>query len=186
MGFLSISHTDRVSYKLLIGSRCKALCPSILDKESFFRAAYLLSECHFAGDTDIFASIRDDVSPGGDDGMSVIITDLMTDSNWRGAVDYLLERKRQVVIVQVLSPLELDPTYGGAVNLQDSELVGTRDMRIEIDRTAIEVYQQSVREWLAEIDAFCKARRVACLQVLSNEKMEDIILKRAIAAGIVR
>ena len=186
LGYLSISHMDRLSLKLLRGSSCRDLCPAILDRDAFFQAASLLSMSSFGGDVDLFSAVQSDFAPGGDDGLSVIISDFMTDSDWRGAVDYLLSRRRQVALVQVLSAEELNPLYGGKLNLQDSEVPTGRDMRLEIDRAVLESYQKSTGEWLEEIAAFCKSRRVPYLLARSDERIEDIVLKKAVAAGIVR
>ena len=49
--------------------------------------------------------------------MSVIISDLFTESDWKKAVDFLLHKKREVLVVQVLSPEEADPDMIGKTQL---------------------------------------------------------------------
>ena len=45
--------------------------------------------------------------------MAFILSDLLTDSDWRAAADLLLSRRREVMLIQVLSPAELDPQLSG-------------------------------------------------------------------------
>ncbi len=189
LGFLSISNMDRLSYRLLRGSTCRALCPPLLDKDAFLNAALQLSSLTFCGETDLYASIASDPSAGNGGGLSFILTDLLTDSDWKAAVDLLLCRRREVALIQVLSPREADPFCGGSLHFLDCESpVGdeSKSQRIEVDRSALEAYALAFAAWQADIAAFCKKRGVGYLSILSDESIEDIILKKGMAAGIIR
>ena len=82
-GYLSVRAMDRVSYMLLTGSSCVDLCGEFGGKEAFYNAAGKLSDVDFQGDTEMNTSIKKCMNPGYDDGLSVIISDFFTESDWK-------------------------------------------------------------------------------------------------------
>ena len=93
LGYLSVCNMDSVSFRLLSGTRCTAVPPRISGRESFLRAGGA-RHAAIRGETDLYACIRNDPNPGADDGVTFILSDLLTDSDWRAAVDLLLSRRR--------------------------------------------------------------------------------------------
>lgn len=75
LGYLSVCNMDSVSFRLLSGTRCTELCPRISGRESFLRAGEKLDALQFAGETDLYACIRNDPNPGADDGVTFILSD---------------------------------------------------------------------------------------------------------------
>ena len=67
---------------------------------------------------------------GTKNGLTLIISDFFTDSDWKKAVSYLSYKRRQVMLLQVLAPEEIDPAYTGRVNLIDSEADSVEDRGI--------------------------------------------------------
>lgn len=187
LAYLSVSHADRASFSLLRGERCERMCEPVTGKYGFFRAMPLLDGLEFDGDVDIEKAICADGMPGADCGLSVLISDLLTDSDWKHAVDWLLSHHRQVMIIQVLAPEEDLPAYGGYLTLLDAEKQGeAARLNHHIDRRSLEQYKRTIASWKAEIESFCASRDVAFLSVLSNEKLEEIFLNRGAAAGVIR
>lgn len=76
-------------------------------------------------------------------------------------MDYLCYKKRQVMLVQILTPEEVDPAYDGRVNLIDSESIDTsnpKNMRIRITRSMQAAYAQALADFRAGIAEYCKKR----------------------------
>ncbi len=187
LGYLSVSNMDCVAFKLLSGDKCVPLGGNVIGRESFYAALKSLEQVAFAGATDIGAALRDDPSPGFDDGMTYIISDFLTDSDWKGAVDALLGRGREVALIQVLSPQELDPQFQGTQCFCDAEQTG-RGARVHVDvnRDALRAYRQALDFWMNDIRHFCASRGVAMMTVGSNERMEDVLLKKGCVEELVR
>ena len=142
----------------------------------------------FSGGTDISACIRNDINPGTDDGVSYLISDLLTESDWRGAIDLLLSRGREVALIQVLSPEELNPTLSGRHTLTDAEETGGKAARItlDVDRDALRAYQETVKNFLEEIRSFCASRDVPYLLINSSERVEDALQTRGCMEELIR
>lgn len=188
LGYLSVSNMDSVSFKLLAENRCVDLCGRVSGREAFLRAGDHLQAVRFAGGADLKACIRSDPNPGTDDGVTYIISDLLTDSDWRGAIDMLLSRRREVALIQVLSPAELDPDLSGRYTFCDAEESAARASRItlDVDRDALKAYRETVAAFLAEIRRFCASRAVPYMLVRSDERVQDVLRTRGCMEELIR
>ena len=177
LGYLSVSTMDCVSYRLLRG------------RERFYAAIRKLETIAFAGETDLGAAIRSDTGAGFDDGVSYIISDFLTDSDWKGAVDVLLGHRREVAVIQVLSPEEVAPVFHGSHTFSDVESLRTGDGRrvsVEVNREALAAYQRALDGFLKDIRRFCASRGVPFMTVRSDERIEDVLLARGCVEELIR
>ena len=121
LGFLAVHNMDKVTFNIMKGEKTSNPFGTIIGKNSYFRAVSQLEEVVFDGEADIEKCVASCPDTSANNGLSVIISDFMTDSDWKKAVDYLRYKHRQVLLVQVLTPDELEPAYDGRVTLIDSE-----------------------------------------------------------------
>lgn len=188
LGYISISHMDRVSFRLLRDKECHEFCRPFLDKDLFFRVATELASMTFSGTVDLARAIESDPFPAPDSGLSILISDLLTESDWQQAVRMLLSRGRRVCVLQVLSPEEKEPLYGGHLQLIDRERASAAEDRrliLEVDRSMLEAYRSACESWLKENHRFCQKYGVPYLSISSDERLEDVLLKRCTAAGVL-
>ncbi len=188
LGYLSVHNMDKVSYKLIKGDKCEDPFGTIVGKRSFFDAISQLGELTFDGESDLRSSIINAPNQGNNDGLTVIISDFFTDTDWRAAVDYLCYKKRQVLLIQVLTPDEVDPLYTGRLNLIDSESVSLEDsknMRIKIDRASQVAYQRALDTIRDDLNSFANSRGAAFLSVCTDRPIENVLFKELLKVGII-
>lgn len=188
LGYLSVHNMDKVSYKLIKGNRAEDPFGTIVGKRAFFSAMSGLEELTFEGDCDLASAVIGCENTGNNDGLTLIISDFFTDSDWRRAVDYLAYKKRQILLVQVLTPEEMDPTYSGRVNLIDSEaedLTDARNMKMNIDVSAQLAYEQALSALKAEIYDFCVSRGATFVTLPTDKPIEKVLFKELLKVGIV-
>ena len=127
LGFLAIHNMDKLSLKLI---KDKSIDDSgiIVGKSAFYRNISSLEGLSFDGDSYISEAICRTKSTG-KSGLAVIISDFLTDNDWRKAIDYLSYQGKDVMLVQVLSSDEVRPSYTGRFNLIDSESLDIMDKR---------------------------------------------------------
>lgn len=188
LGFLSVQNMDKLSFNLMRDTRSENPFGTIIGKNAFFRAISSFEELNFTEDVDIEACIKNcpDTSTG--NGLTVIVSDFFTDSNWKKAVDYLCYKKRQVLLVQIMSPEETDPSYDGRVNLIDSESVDVSDsknMRIKITRSLQKAYEEALRDFKLDIKTFCSKRGVDFISVRTDQPIERVLFSELLKAGIM-
>lgn len=188
-GYLSVASMDRVSYKLMKETTLEDIGFKITNKDSFYRAAQVLEDVEFEGDLDLEKAIVGAEAPGHDDGLTIIISDFMTESNWKKAIDFLLYHRREVMLIQVMSPDELYPDFDGRVHMMDSEaldIADGRNMRVVVTKKMVEAYQKALDEYEKEIIDFCAARNVTFFTVLSDDPIEKVIFGKGYEAEVIK
>ncbi len=188
LGYLSVHNMDKVSFKLINGERSEDPFGTIVGKRAFFNAISTLKTLEFDGESDLRESIINAPNPGNNDGLTVIVSDFFTDSDWKSAVDYLCYKKRQVLLVQVLTPEERDPLYMGRMNLIDAESLDVQDeknMKMKIDRASQNAYEKALAEIYENISTFANSRGVAFVSVCTNQPIEKVLFKELLKVGIM-
>ncbi|MBQ9097846.1 MAG: DUF58 domain-containing protein [Clostridia bacterium] len=188
LGYLSVHNMDKVSYKLMKGEASEDPFGTIVGKRAFFKAISELETLTFDGETDLRNAVLNTRNMGNNDGLTVIVSDFFTNTDWKKAVDYLCYKKRQVLLVQVMTPEEADPLYMGRMNLIDSESVDasdTKNMRIKIDRASQEAYEMAMQAHMEELRTFCNSRGAAFVSVRTDQPIEKVLFKELLKVGIM-
>ena len=188
LGYLSVHNMDKVSYKLMMGDKAEDPFGTIVGKRAFFNAISRLDNQVFDGDTDIKKAVINTPNPGNNDGLTVIISDFFTESDWKGAIDYLCYKKRQVLLVQILTPDEVNPYYTGRVNLIDAESLDVSDeknMKLNVDRASLNAYAMAMLEHTNDLKHFCNSRGASFVTVCTDEPIERVLFKELMKVGIM-
>lgn len=188
MAFLAVHNMDKVTINLMKGNRSEDPFGTIIGKNSFFRSVSELENTSFDEETFIDKCILScpDTSVG--NGLSVIVSDFFTDSDWKKAVDYLRYRKRQVLLVQILTPDEDNPTYDGRMNLIDSESVDISDvknMKLRITRSMQRAYQEALKDMKQDIKSFCSKRGADFITVRTDMPIEKVLFGELLRVGVM-
>ena len=187
LGFLSVHNMDKLSFRLLRGNRAEDPYGLIVGKTPFFRTVSMFDKIDFEEDADLEnAIVGSEVSQG--NGLSVIISDFFTESNWKKAVDYLSYKKRQVLLIQVLAPEERDPSYSGRVNLIDSEAADSldeRNMKVRITRGMQQAYEEALNDYIEDMSSFCASRGAGFISVSTDKPIEKAIFGELLKTGIL-
>ncbi|MBQ7322993.1 MAG: hypothetical protein IJW96_00315, partial [Clostridia bacterium] len=147
-----------------------------------------LEQVQFEDEADIEACVKSCPNTSSRNGLTVIISDFMTESNWKKAVDYLCYKKRQVLLVQIMTPEELEPSYDGRVNLIDSEsidLIDPRNMKIKITRSMQKAYEEALNDFKQEIKTYCSKRGVDFISISTEYPIERVLFNELLKAGIM-
>ena len=192
IGFLAVHNMDKVSFQLMRGGAAENPFGTIIGKNGFFRAIGELENLVFEGETDIASAVTGCADAGSNDGLTVIISDFMTELDWKKAVDYLCYKKRQVILIQVLSPEEADPSYNGRVNLIDAESEGLEDgrnMKLRITRSLLSAYEEALRDMIGDIRSFATSRGVDFITVQTDQTdrpIERMLFQELLKTGIIQ
>lgn len=188
MGYLAVHNMDKVSFNIMKGDKAENPFGTIVGKTAFFKAISALEEIKFDGDTDINACVASCTDGGSNNGLAVIVSDFFTDSDWKKAVDYFSYKKKQVLLVQVLAPEEVDPSYNGRINLLDSEsqdISDNKNMRIRISRSMLTAYAQAFNDFKQNIKDFCSKRGVDFISVDASQPIEKVFFGELFKVGIM-
>lgn len=187
LGFLSVHNMDKLTIRLIEGDKAVNPFGTIVGKNSFFRAVGDLDKIEFEGDSNLEKAIIECDDQGRNDGLTVIISDFFTEDDWKKAVDYLLYKKRQVALIQIIAPQEADPSYSGRVTLIDSEADGIEDirnMKMNITRSMLSAYEEALHDYIYDMRAFCVTRGVGIVNVSCDSPIEKAIFEQLMNIGI--
>jgi len=189
LGFLSVHNMDKVSFKLIKENVAEDPFGTIVGKNSFFKAISDLEKIEFVEEANISEAVTSCPNTGTNDGLTVIISDFFSENgDWKKAVDYLRYKKRQVLLIQVLAPEEVEPFYSGRVNLIDAEsvdLADTKNMKLRITRSMQLAYEEALKDVKKELSTFCTSRGADFISVRSDKPIERMLFGELFKVGIM-
>lgn len=182
--YLSVCEMDKVSVYAIHGDKTEEVVTSMLGKDAYFNQIGKLNDIQFDGDS----RISDAVLPsavGYGDGLSVIISDFLTDNNYEDAIDYLATKKRDVFCVQLLSKEELKPKSRGKLHFFDCE-DASRAYRKNINRDIINAYNKALEYATGRIRGFCASRGAEYMLVSAEDSINDIFFGKLADMGVIK
>ncbi len=188
LGFLAVHNMDKVSFHFMKGETAENPFGTMIGKQAFFRAMGTFDSLVFEEEADIEKCVTSTPDMSTNNGLTVIISDFFTDSNWKKAVDYLCYKKRQVLLIQVMTPDEIDPAYDGRVNLIDSESLDVADfknLKIRITRSMQQAYSEALADFKEDIKTFCSKRGVDFITVSTDTPIERVLFGELLKVGIM-
>ena len=184
LAYLSVCEMDRVSVYYIKNNKVHEVMNNIVGKEAFFNTVGKLNEIQFSEDCFISDGILP-TSVGYGDGMSIIISDFLTDNDYEKAIDYLVDKRRDLFCFQILSKDEIKPNVRGKVHFYDSEDVN-KTYRKNINRDIIHAYNEALEYTVNRIKNYCNSRNASYMLVQSDKSVSEIFLKDLPEMGVLK
>ena len=182
--YLSVHEIDKVSLYVIQDRQVREVVSGMVGKDAYAQSIFKLNDIVFDGDSYISEAIMQS-KVGMGDGLSIIISDFLTDNNYEDAINYLSEKKRDVLCLQVLSDDELNPKLRGKMHLFDSENM-EKDYRKNIDREIARAYKRAVEYATGRIKNYCFSRGAKYLLVSAEEAITKIFFENLPDMGVVK
>ena len=184
LAYLSLCEMDRVSVYYIKNNKVSDVVTNVVGKESFYNLVSKLNEIEFSEDCFISDSILP-TNVGYGDGMSIIISDFLTDNDYENAIDHLVSKRRDLFCFQILSKDELKPKIRGKVHFYDSENVNL-EYRKNINRDVAKAYNEALEYTVNRVKSYCNSREANYLLVDSNSSISEIFLKLMPEMGVIK
>lgn len=184
LGYISVSEMNKVSIYAISDRRVVEVIPPTHGKESYLTRISDLNEIDFDGDSFISEAIVPS-TVGMGDGMSVIISDFLTDNDYGMGVDHLVAKKRDVFCVQILSKEELNPLFSGKMHLFDSENA-ERSYRKNIDREIIRAYRAALEYATTSVRDVCLSRGANYVLTSAEDDIGELLFGRLADMGVLK
>ena len=185
LGFLAVQAMDRVIFYGVSGETCRDLSGTVMGKDAFYSAIESLETLTFKGGSELGKAINNTHESGAIGGISVLISDFLTDSDWKEAVDLMLQKRREVYLVQVLSRDEITPEISGKYTLRDPEN-RELDYRSDFSKEGLRAYRDAVAYHQGELQSFCASRGIGFFSVCTDETLEKMLFDKAVAAEVIQ
>ena len=184
LAYLSVCEMDKVSIYVIREKQVECIIANMLGKESFTASIGKLNDITFDGDSYISEAILPS-TVGYGDGMSIIISDFLTDNDFENAVNYLVGKKRDVFCIQILSEEELNPKARGKLHYFDSEN-GDKFYRKNITRDIIHAYKLALEYATGRIRDLCHSRGAEYMLVSAEEEITEVVFEKLVTEGVLK
>ena len=184
LAYISICEMDKVSIYAVKGKELIEVVSGIVGKEAYLGSIGKLGEIVFDGDS----FISDAIVPsrvGYGDGMSVIISDFLTDNDYETAIDTLADKKRDIFCIQVLGKEELLPLSRGRVHFFDSEN-GGKSYRKNIDKAVARAYKDALAYATDRINNYCASRGGSYILVSGEDSLGEVLFEKMANVGVLK
>lgn len=184
LAYISVCEMDKVSIFALHGGSVEEVISGMLGKEAYLNSIGRLNDIVFDGDCRISEAMLP-VKVGYGDGLSVLISDFLTDDNYESAIDYLADKKRDILCVQVLSAEELNPKVRGKLHFFDSESTD-KFYRRNINRDIISAYKLALEYATGRLRNYCVARGADYVLVSAEDSMGEVFYNKLAGQGVLK
>ena len=184
LAYLSVCEMDKVSVYAIRDRHAEEIISSMLGKESYFNEIGKLNEIAFQGDSHISEAILPS-QVGYGDGISVLISDFLTDHNFEDAVNYLIGKRRDVFCVQILSKEELNPKARGKLHFFDSEN-SDLSYRKNINKEIIRAYQKALEYATGWIRELCYSRGAEYMLAAADDSATELFYRKFVEAEVLK
>lgn len=182
LGYLALSGYDRVA----AAAFSDRLGPLFLPARGRAQAGRLwetLASLEAGGPSNLGA-VRGAPWLSGNSGLTVVVSDFLCPGGYAEAVDYLLFRQQEVVLLHVLAPEEVAPVLGGDLRLIDSE---TRQaVEVSITPAVLTRYRTRLAAWQEEIRSYATARGATYVPLRADAPVGEVVLSALRQAGVLR
>lgn len=116
-------------------------------------------------------------------GLSILVSDLLTDTDWRAGLLALRARQQEVVVIQILAPEELTPEIAGHWQMVDDE--DEDSLEVTLTLRTLEAYRDRLATYTRELTSFCHGHDISFVQLHSDIHIEDAVLRLLRRAQVV-
>jgi uncharacterized protein (DUF58 family) len=185
LAFIALQTGDRVELATCRDTRVHERLAGLRGQNAAWTAWRLLERLECGGPTDLNTVLTTYARQMRGSGMTVVVSDLFSPSGYQQGIDALLGRGQDVLLVHVLAPDELQPPPDliGEWRLVDTEPVAT--VEASITPGVLRAYRRLLGTFTAEVADFCRRRGVTYLQVRSDTKVADVVLRTFRSLGVV-
>ena len=184
LAYLSISEMDKVSIYLIRNNGLEEIVSNMLGKQTYYEQIGKLNDVVFDGDSYISDAILPS-TVGYGDGMSIIISDFLTDHDFEAAIDHLASKKRDIFCIQVLSEEELNPKSRGKMHFYDSENAKNY-YRKNINKDILRAYKDALQFVTTRVGDCCRSRGGEYLLLSAEAPLSGVFFDKLTTMGVVK
>jgi uncharacterized protein DUF58 len=185
LAFVALQSGDRVSLATCRDAGVGERLDNLRGAGAAWPAWRLLERIECSGTTDLNSGLAMAARHLRGAGMTAVVSDLFSPEGYQQGIDALLARRQDVMLLQVLSPDELDPPADliGEWRLLDSE--PTAPLEASISPGVLRAYRRLLSTYTQEAENFCRRRGIVFLQLRSDVKIQDVVLRTFRTLGVV-
>ena len=124
--------------------------------------------------TDINNSLKEFINQKVYSGIVVVISDFLDPAGYEEGFKYLLHKRFDVNVVQVLAPEDLKPDLYGPMIMNDLE--GGGNLTLNVNEHILQQFRQVVKEENQKLALFCRDNRIQYFQAMTDVPFEKMVM----------
>jgi uncharacterized protein (DUF58 family) len=185
LAFIALQSGDRVDVATCRDTRVAQRLHALNGRAATWSAWRMLEALECEGATDLNSALTTYARQTRGAGLSIVISDLFSPAGYQQGIDALLGNRQDVLLVHVLTPDELQPPADlvGEWRLLDTEPGAPLDATITPG--VLRAYRRLLQAFVEEAQEFCRRRAITYVQLRSDARVSDIVLRTFRALGLV-
>ncbi|TDF93785.1 DUF58 domain-containing protein [Paenibacillus piri] len=179
IGYIALAGYDRVSARLF-SDRIGRQLPMLRGKGSMHRLMQFLEQAAVEPSGDMAAAMMQPSQLPRQPGVTWLFSDFLYESGIEESLSYLLAARQELVVVQVLSPQEMNPELTGDLRLIDSESLSGKE--VAVTGRVIKAYREAVGQYTRGLQRFCHERGMGYVLTVTDTPLLDTV-QRAFRQG---
>jgi uncharacterized protein (DUF58 family) len=172
LAYIALASYDSVAV-MGVADRAGPYLPPRRGRERVAEVWQFLSDLPEAGETalDRLADVGRLV---GGPGISVVVSDFLTETDWQRGLQRLQRGARQdMVVVQMLSPQDLAPDLTGDLVLVDAET--GQNVEVSVNQAVLRRYRALLEAYIAELQHWCRSQGMQFVQLSSATPLTQVL-----------
>ncbi len=183
LAYLGLCDLDRVNV-CAYSDRVTAWLDGLRGRRMIARLIQFLQDLPPGGKSHFAAAARQFALRHTQKGVAVVLSDFLDKGGFESGLRYLLGRRLDLYVVQLLSPQELEPDLAGDLKLVDCEDDDTAE--ITVSRPLLDRYRAQLRAYGDALRDYCHRRGIVYLLVPTSQPFEGLILQVLRQRGLLR
>lgn len=182
LGFIGLVNQDRLVVRAL--NEVPGRLPALRGRRSVWRFLDFLATVGPAGAGDLTRAVRSFSLTATGKGVVVLLSDCMEKGGCEDALRYLVARRFDIFVIQILSREEIEPDFVGDLKLVDCEDDDVAE--VTVSRPLLTRYKQNLTAYLGRLRDFCVSRGITYLFTSNQVPFEQLVLGYLRQRGLVR
>ncbi len=152
-------------------------------RHRFAGASRFISQLSTGGRSDFSAAIRRFLQNSPASGLTVILSDFLSDGTEKRALQYLADYGHELMLIHIASPEDAAPTEQGEFEMVDAETEEV--LRMSVDRSVIDDYIKAFEEHAHGIEYVALRNSGRYMRLTTDMKMGDALYGALMSTGSV-
>lgn len=174
LGYIGLNNLDRVGV-ISFADELGTPMPPQRGRQQIFSMLRYFEALKSQGGTNLNRVLRNYARQSTKTGLAIVLSDLFDVNGYERGLDALAYGNFDVLLIQLVDEMEINPQLDGALRLLDIE--SARQRRLTVNRRMLELYRQKITEYFADIETFCLKRNIEYLRASTVIPFEDLVLQ---------
>jgi uncharacterized protein (DUF58 family) len=183
LGFVGLVNQDRVVIEVFSDRLTQSL-PPLRGRRSLWRMLDFLQKVELAGAGNLTQALHTFSLRCSGRGVVVLLSDLMDKAGYEEALRFLVARRMDVYVLQILSQEEIEPDVSGDLKLVDME--DADEAEVSAGPALLRRYKENLAAYRAQLQDFCNRRGIAYLFTSNQVPFDRLVLTYFRQRGLVR